>query len=1171
MHYPGLNIRWLMENSDRTVAAKMPLSSVDFASILDRHESQASRVLRGLASLKRDQVDRFIERTELVMQIPEIDAAWFDLEPNKFAERMRLQRYGRWAQAASTSGWIDTLRSLANGRFLPEQELRRNIRPSAYRSDFGVAPDPADVVDATVQIGSRYGIAIESPHQAILPALEARAARVVLLHRAISDVAFAIVEVDQQSAIHLVAPFEADADGSSQSAAMDKERTLILAKIEKGMATTRYGFEVGGLPGRRELAVFVLGTPEDLAKTWRATPISRVVAPDELSQLREAVATGTDRGDILCGPAHLRCAAMTLQDAFDAHAEAEAALSRGDTSGLNKAIATILAATSGAREEPATSLRASGFEFAAILALVKGDADGAEIQTDSAENLVPAIHTPEIRQHLKHIIARLRSDIARLRGDRGQTDISAANALFEILGLRADRDTSQQELRPALVRRAASDPGKLDPNTRFKAADLIVFSLAQDAFMAGKSGEAIAWLDIADRFLPDLPSEGAIPIIITWASMYRAEAVRRSSKDDLERSTERAIELFQQLDCPPEVISNLVSMTLDFAKLDLACMRGEPSEAIAVAAQRILASPALASSRTDLKVRLEALAKGTSRKDFLEMPVRRDHPAYNMRRLALAMNHIASDDIEAGLAALLELLIDEHRPHDHDLGFGVPLIIGRFLLSLYNKGENAPAGVAAAAVLKMAIRDYEALRLDTAANARDRLSMLGDTMVREAYALLRELLISQGRIGQAIRINALLDQEDRRVPRTAAGAMAEVAAKRVPLSAEEEALWPMILSTARLVQTGQTRVTPKQWLVGLGSLIKDSVDTGKKSGFADNDDWIDQTGVALLGYLLHEDKLLVRSRFGQRVVVRTVRIGSPNLLGAAIYDLERALRAPGSQYRDVCHRVYDLLIAPVADTLVDSSIHTVVIEARGLIARVPFAALYDGKDHLVRRFSIVAHGTQRPRSEWKGTSAVAVSLSMSRTPGMDALPQASVDAAILKSAAEQNGLSVFARSDGEVTAAVLEEALRLDPSIFHISGHFESDPADMGRSAFILGDGSRAALTDFARHDLSRLDLMLLMGCETLSRTDGRDSRAGTGLDDALLRLGVRTVVGALWPIDDEVAAFVLTGFLQAYLGMGRGKAEALRLAQLAVLDNDEDRLRHPHFWAPYVVSGEWS
>jgi CHAT domain-containing protein len=136
-----------------------------------------------------------------------------------------------------------------------------------------------------------------------------------------------------------------------------------------------------------------------------------------------------------------------------------------------------------------------------------------------------------------------------------------------------------------------------------------------------------------------------------------------------------------------------------------------------------------------------------------------------------------------------------------------------------------------------------------------------------------------------------------------------------------------------------------------------------------------------------------------------------------------------------------------------------------------------------------------------------------------------------------------------------------------------------------LDDGILTAL-EVAELDLSRADLVMLSGCETgLGRVAGGEGLLG--LQRAFQVAGARTVVASLWKVDDEATQQLMSDFYLQLWQRHLTPIEALRQAQLHMLNGCGVAVRargvgaperapvmpsraraHPRFWAAWVLSG---
>ncbi len=98
----------------------------------------------------------------------------------------------------------------------------------------------------------------------------------------------------------------------------------------------------------------------------------------------------------------------------------------------------------------------------------------------------------------------------------------------------------------------------------------------------------------------------------------------------------------------------------------------------------------------------------------------------------------------------------------------------------------------------------------------------------------------------------------------------------------------------------------------------------------------------------------------------------------------------------------------------------------------------------------------------------------------------------------------------------------------------------------------------------STLELLILSACKTAAGND----RAVLGIAGTAVKAGAQSAIAGLWTLsDDPTVKFTPT--LYQFLGKPDiSRAEALRRAQLALLQ--DPNFAHPRDWAPYVLVGSW-
>lgn len=146
--------------------------------------------------------------------------------------------------------------------------------------------------------------------------------------------------------------------------------------------------------------------------------------------------------------------------------------------------------------------------------------------------------------------------------------------------------------------------------------------------------------------------------------------------------------------------------------------------------------------------------------------------------------------------------------------------------------------------------------------------------------------------------------------------------------------------------------------------------------------------------------------------------------------------------------------------------------------------------------------------------------------------------------------------------------------IVHFATHSVADTRDPELSGLVLSQVDRGGrprpgflrVYDLAGLDLAA-DLVVLSGCQTrlgeVIRGEGL-----LGLARGFEAAGVPRIVASLWRVEDRAAAEIMAHFYRALWHAGASPAAALRDAQRAL--RRDPRFRDPHYWAAFVLQGDW-
>ncbi|BAZ00817.1 hypothetical protein NIES37_48130 [Tolypothrix tenuis PCC 7101] len=271
-------------------------------------------------------------------------------------------------------------------------------------------------------------------------------------------------------------------------------------------------------------------------------------------------------------------------------------------------------------------------------------------------------------------------------------------------------------------------------------------------------------------------------------------------------------------------------------------------------------------------------------------------------------------------------------------------------------------------------------------------------------------------------------------------------------------------------------------------------------------------------------------------------------------------------------QVYDWLIKPIESQLPENKVNTLVFVLDGALRNLPMASLYDGKQYLIEKYAIaLSVGLQllNPKPlEKQQLRALTAGLTEPPPsfPNFSPLPAIKSEVGLIAKA----GVSTTNLLDAEFTQKALAKEVNQVPfNILHLATHgqFSSRAED----TFILAADGAINVKQFDNLLRTRdetkpepVELLVLSACQTAAG----DNRAALGLAGAAIRAGARSTVASLWQIDDQSTAIFVGDFYQQLQSKKVTKAQALRHAQLQLLQHSS--YKAPSYWSAYVLIGNW-
>lgn len=323
-------------------------------------------------------------------------------------------------------------------------------------------------------------------------------------------------------------------------------------------------------------------------------------------------------------------------------------------------------------------------------------------------------------------------------------------------------------------------------------------------------------------------------------------------------------------------------------------------------------------------------------------------------------------------------------------------------------------------------------------------------------------------------------------------------------------------------------------------------------------------------------------------------------LNQTIVQFRQALQDPSQDAVAPAQQLYQWLIQPIAADLTTAQAETILYSSDGALHYVPLAALHDGQQWLIERFSIN-----------NITSASLTDFNAARPSNRRILAAAFTEGDRSVETGDQTILLrgyPFAEQEVEHiktlfpdTEILLNQAFT--PSTFqsqignydtlHLATPIVLPPGNPGDAFILAGNGEPISLNFIKNWNLSHVNLVVLSTCPTaLGSAALGESANGSELfylPYLLQSAGAKAVITALWDVDDA-GTQVLMGQFYAALHQNKPVTVALREAQVALIQgttapeiqskgadavveivppsNQPQQLSHPYYWAPFLVIG---
>lgn len=329
---------------------------------------------------------------------------------------------------------------------------------------------------------------------------------------------------------------------------------------------------------------------------------------------------------------------------------------------------------------------------------------------------------------------------------------------------------------------------------------------------------------------------------------------------------------------------------------------------------------------------------------------------------------------------------------------------------------------------------------------------------------------------------------------------------------------------------------------------------------------IDPEAAVIYGIILPDRVAVILSQSGKPLTYHQTPIDDPQEIDRAFEDLYANLNPflVSSDSLQPNQTFYDWLIRPLETELQQNKTNTLVFVLDGVMRGIPVASLHDGEQYLIEKYSLaLTPGLQILSSRSLNINSletIAGGLTEPRQ-GFTSLPNVQREISEIANIVPSDVLL----NESFTSDRIQSQVASLPYPIVHLATHgqFSSNAED----TFLLTWSDRINVLDLDRllqerglGDGTPIELLILSACQTAAG----DKQAALGLAGVAVRSGARSTMATLWSIQDDSTAEFMTQFYRALKTPGISKAEALRQAQLSLIQNPQ--YQHPFYWSAFVL-----
>ncbi|MEA5578741.1 CHAT domain-containing protein [Anabaena sp. UHCC 0451] len=298
--------------------------------------------------------------------------------------------------------------------------------------------------------------------------------------------------------------------------------------------------------------------------------------------------------------------------------------------------------------------------------------------------------------------------------------------------------------------------------------------------------------------------------------------------------------------------------------------------------------------------------------------------------------------------------------------------------------------------------------------------------------------------------------------------------------------------------------------------------------------------------------------------------------------------------------LYEWMIAPIETALQINKIDTVILSLDRGLRTLPIAALYDGKQFLIEKYSVgVIPSFSLTDTRYipiLKSDILAMGISQS-TEGQEPLPSVPLEInTVTKELWRSQGQTLLNQESTLENLKLLSRQKHF--GILHLATHGDFKAGKISNSYIQLWNqkihvdqlGKLSKELGWSKEP--KVEMLVLSACKTAVGSQ----EAELGFSGLAVQAGVKSVLGSLWYVSDQGTLALMTKFYDQ-LNTSTLRSESLRQTQLAMLKGEvritdkelylsadkpialppelvnlgKINLSHPYYWSAFTMIGNWN